>query len=123
MSNQHPPGGEDCHSAPLLAEPLSPAAAADLAVTLKALADPVRLRLFSVVASHAGGEACVCEVSRGVEVSQPTISHHLKVLRDAGLVTSQRRGSWVYYAVVPGTVRMLSAALGVPSEALTGAPA
>lgn len=90
---------------------------------LKALADPVRLRLFSAVASRAGGEACVCDVSEGLDVSQPTISHHLKVLRDAGLLTSQRRGSWVYYAVVPQAVHNLSAALGVHSEAPLGASA
>ena len=78
---------------------------------LKALADPVRLRLFGAIASHAGGEACVCDVSGGVDVSQPTVSHHLKVLRDAGLLTSQRRASWVYYAVVPEALRDISALL------------
>ena len=72
-----------------------------MAVKLKALADPVRLQLFSAIASHTGGEACVCDISIGVQVSQPTVSHHLRVLRDAGLLTSQRRASWVYYAVVP----------------------
>ena len=64
---------------------------------LKALSDPVRLRLLSVVASHTGGEACVCDISVGITVSQPTVSHHLKVLRSAGLLDSERRGSWVYY--------------------------
>ena len=82
-----------------------------MAKKLKALADPVRLRLFSAIASHAGGEACVCDVSGGVDVSQPTVSHHLKVLRDAGLLTSQRRASWVYYAVVPEALRDISALL------------
>lgn len=72
-----------------------------MAATFKALSDPVRLRLLSSVASHPGGEACVCDISAGVAVSQPTVSHHLKVLRDAGLLTSERRASWVYYAVVP----------------------
>lgn len=112
-----------CEVAPLLAEPLSATEAAELAVKLKALADPVRLQLFSAVASRAGGEACVCEVSEGVGVSQPTISHHLKVLRDAGLLTSQRRGSWVYYAVVPEAVHILSAALAVHSATMSGATA
>lgn len=77
-------------------------------LTLKALADPVRLRLFSAVASRSGGEACVCDVSEGLAVSQPTISHHLKVLREAGLLTAQRRGSWVYYAVVPAALSALT---------------
>ena len=63
------------------------------------------------VASHGGGEACVCDIASGVGVSQPTVSHHLKVLRDAGLLTSQRRASWVYYAVVPETLTALSALL------------
>ena len=73
-------------SRPLIREPLCAEAAADIAATLKALADPVRLRLFSSIASHAGGEACVCDISAGFDVTQPTISHHLKVLRDAGLL-------------------------------------
>ncbi len=113
-----------CPPGALLREPLSAAAAADMAVKLKALADPVRLQLFSAIASHAGGEACVCDISAGVEVSQPTISHHLKVLRDAGLLTSQRRASWVYYAVVPETLASLAALLGAaPALAAAGAPA
>ena len=97
-----------CAIAPLTHEPLSAQAAAELAVKLKALSDPVRLRLMSVVASHANGEACVCDVSAGIELSQPTISHHLKVLRTAGLLVAERRGSWVYYRVVPGALEQLS---------------
>ena len=97
-----------CVIAPLAREPLSNTAAAELAVKLKALSDPVRLRLMSVVASHAGGEACVCDLSVGIEVSQPTISHHLKVLRTAGLLESERRGSWVYYRVVTDALQELS---------------
>ena len=97
--------------APLVAEPLSTAAAVEMAAKFKALSDPVRLRLLSSIASHAGGEACVCDISAGVKVSQPTVSHHLKVLRDAGLLTSQRRASWVYYAVVPEALDALSALL------------
>ena len=89
-----------------------------MARTLKALSDPVRLRLLSVVASHTGGEACVCDISVGIDVSQPTVSHHLKVLREAGLLISERRGSWVYYCVVPEALQQLSALLGVQS--LTG---
>ena len=111
MSNS--PAGVDadacCETTSLLREPLTTAAAAEMAVKLTALADPVRLRLFSAVATRAGGEACVCDVSDGLDVGQPTISHHLKVLRDAGLLTSQRRASWVYYTVVPEALVGLSA--------------
>jgi ArsR family transcriptional regulator, arsenate/arsenite/antimonite-responsive transcriptional repressor len=74
--------------------------------------DPVRLRLLSVVASHAGGEACVCDLSAGIDVSQPIISHHLKLLRTAGLLESERRGSWVYYRVIPQALQQLSELLG-----------
>jgi ArsR family transcriptional regulator len=112
-----------CAFAPLVREPLSVEAAAEMAVKLKALADPVRLRLFSSVASHAGGEACVCDISGGFEVSQPTISHHLKVLRNAGLLTSQRRASWVYYAVVPEALRDLSSLLNMDGDTVIGASA
>ena len=101
-----------CDVAPLVREPLTAEAATELARQLKALSDPVRLRLLSVVASHAGGEACVCDLSVGIELSQPTISHHLKVLRTAGLLDSERRGSWVYYRVVPGALQELSQLLG-----------
>lgn len=110
-----------CPPGALLREPLSAAQATDMAVKLKALADPVRLQLFSAIASRAGGEACVCDISAGVEVSQPTVSHHLKVLRDAGLLTSQRRASWVYYAVIPEALASLTVLLGV--DAAAGAPA
>jgi ArsR family transcriptional regulator len=97
-----------CFIAPLAREPLGAEAAAELAVKLKALSDPVRLRLLSVVASHTGGEACVCDLSAGIELSQPTISHHLKVLRTAGLLDCERRGSWVYYRVVADALQQLS---------------
>ncbi|BBX74106.1 helix-turn-helix transcriptional regulator [Mycobacterium shinjukuense] len=118
MSNPIPhPDLAYCAAAPLVREPLNARAAAELAARFKALADPVRLQLLSSVASHAGGEACVCDISAGVEVSQPTISHHLKVLRDAGLLTSQRRGSWVYYAVVPEALSALSMLLDASADA------
>ena len=109
-----------CVTPPLLREPLSEPAAAEMAKKLKALADPVRLRLFSAIASHSGGEACVCDVSGGIEVSQPTVSHHLKVLRDAGLLTSERRASWVYYAVVPEALRDLAALLDLNTAGRRG---
>ncbi|ORW30561.1 transcriptional regulator [Mycobacterium paraense] len=87
------------------------AQAVDLATMFKALADPVRLRLLSLVASHPGGEACVCEISATFDVSQPTISHHLKLLRSAGLLDCERRGTWVYYWVIPAALQQLSAVL------------
>lgn len=107
-----------CGFAPLVREPLSGEAAAELAVRLKALADPARLRLMSLIASHEGAEACVCDVSRGLGLSQPTISHHLKVLRNAGLLTAQRRGSWVYYRVVSDALQQLSQVLGADLAAV-----
>lgn len=118
MSN---PLSEDdaCPVAPLAAQPLDAVTAAHMAAKFKALSDPVRLQLLSSVASRRGGEACVCDISAGVEVSQPTVSHHLKVLRDAGLLTSRRHASWVYYAVVPEALTALSDLLnsGVDSAA------
>ncbi|MGW0047698.1 ArsR/SmtB family transcription factor [Nocardia cyriacigeorgica] len=106
MSNPEPL--PQCVGAPLIQEPLDAAAAAELAAVFKALSDPVRLRLLSSIASRAGQQACVCDLSAGIEVSQPTISHHLKVLREAGLLVSERRASWVYYRVVPEALRRLS---------------
>jgi ArsR family transcriptional regulator len=84
---------------PLLAEPISTDHAERVAPLLKALADPVRLRLLSLVASHADGEACVCDLNDAFELSQPTISHHLKVLHEVGLLDRSKRGTWVYYRV------------------------
>ncbi len=82
----------------------------------KALGDPVRLRLLSLIASHPGGEACVCEISGTFDVSQPTISHHLKLLRSAGLLDCERRGTWVYYRVVPDALQRLSSVLRVDGQ-------
>ena len=110
--------GQCCPPGSLLREPLTATAAGEMAVRFKALADPVRLQLFSAIASHEGGEACVCDVSAGLEVSQPTVSHHLKVLRDAGLLTSERRASWVYYAVVPEALASLAGVLGASGHAV-----
>ncbi|MFQ6393956.1 ArsR/SmtB family transcription factor [Nocardia sp. KC 131] len=106
-----------CSAAPLARQPLSPGDAAQLASAFKALADPVRLRLLSSIASRTGQEACVCDVSDGFDISQPTISHHLKVLREAGLLISERRASWVYYRVVPEALQRLSDVLLIESGA------
>lgn len=92
----------------MVREPLGEADAVDLARTFKALSDPVRLRLLSLIASHEGGEACVCDLTGPFDVSQPTISHHLKVLREAGLVGSERRGTWVYYCAAAALARLSS---------------
>ncbi len=102
---------------PIVREPLDASQAAELATAFKALGDPVRLRLFSLIASHADGEACVCDLTGEFDVSQPTISHHLKVLREAGLLTSERRASWVYYRVAPESLAALAKLLAVPAEA------
>ena len=101
-----------CDPTPTVGRMLTRTEATELAVMFKALADPVRLRVLSAIAARAGGEACVCDVSDGLDVTQPTISHHLKVLREAGLVTSERRASWVYYRVVPEALERLSIVLG-----------
>src|SRR5215472_1761675 len=94
---------------PLAAQPLSQAQADQIAPLLKALADPVRLRLMSLVASHTGGEACVCDLNDAFDLSQPTISHHLKVLHDAGLLDRDKRGVWVYYRVRPSALASIAA--------------
>ncbi|MDF5759406.1 metalloregulator ArsR/SmtB family transcription factor [Spongiactinospora sp. TRM90649] len=102
-------------SPPLAREPLDAERAAAVARGFKALGDPVRLRILSIVASRAGGEVCVCDITAAFEVSQPTISHHLKVLKEVGLLTSERRASWVYYRLVPETLGELSALLSLPA--------
>jgi ArsR family transcriptional regulator len=121
MSKQQQPAAqnEPCCT-PLVREPLTEDWAGDLARMFKALGDPVRLRLLSRVASHAGGEACVCDLSAGLDLSQPTISHHLKVLREAGLLECERRGTWVYYWVVPSALAQLSAVLGSTDVSTSG---
>ena len=93
--------------APLARAPIGEADAERVAAMFKALGDPVRLRLFSKVASSEGGEACVCDI-QDVGVSQPTVSHHLKKLREAGLLESERRGSWVYYRLAPSTLAVMA---------------
>jgi len=97
---------------PLSSEPLSREQAEQVAPLLKALADPVRLRLMSLVASHAGGEACVCGLTGAFELSQPTISHHLKVLHEAGLLDREKRGVWVYYRARTSSLTSLGVLIG-----------
>ncbi len=97
---------------PLTKEPLSQAQAGRIAPLLKALADPVRLRLLSLVASHGDGEACVCDLNDAFDLSQPTISHHLKVLHEVGLLDRTKRGVWVYYSVKREALADLGALIG-----------
>jgi ArsR family transcriptional regulator len=87
--------------APLAAEPMTTDQAEQVSGLLKAIADPVRLRLMSMILSHEGGEACVCDLNDGFDLSQPTISHHLKILHQAGLLDREKRGTWVYYKAKP----------------------
>ncbi|HJQ05775.1 MAG TPA: metalloregulator ArsR/SmtB family transcription factor [Nocardioides sp.] len=97
---------------PLTSEPLTQQQAEQVAPLLKALADPARLRLLSLVAAHENGEACVCDLNEAFDLSQPTISHHLKVLHDAGLLDRSKRGTWVYYAVRRDALADVAALLG-----------
>lgn len=99
--------------APLAEEPIDQADAEQLAGTLKALADPARLRLLSIVAASEGQEACVCDLIEPVGLSQPTVSHHLKVLTEAGFLSRSKRGTWAYYRLQP-------AALGSIADFLRG---
>ena len=86
--------------------------AAELAGLLKALADPVRLRLVSLIASSGSGEACVCDLNAAFDLTQATISHHLKVLHSAGVLDRDKRGVWVYYAVRPGALAAVADLFG-----------
>jgi ArsR family transcriptional regulator, arsenate/arsenite/antimonite-responsive transcriptional repressor len=97
---------------PLTQEPLTADAAERIAPLLKALADPVRLRLMSMIASHADGEACVCDLNDAFDLSQPTISHHLKLLHEVGLLDRSKRGVWVYYRTRTAALTDLGALLG-----------
>jgi ArsR family transcriptional regulator, arsenate/arsenite/antimonite-responsive transcriptional repressor len=104
------PAGEVC-CAPLTRETIDADQAEDLARTFKALGDPTRLRLISIVAASAGAEACVCDLTEPIGLSQPTVSHHLKILMDAGFLTRSKRGTWAYYRLVPGALDKLSGIL------------
>ncbi|GHI02507.1 ArsR family transcriptional regulator [Streptomyces cellostaticus] len=111
-------GQDTACCAGLSAAPLNEDQAAELAKVFKALGDPVRLRMMSMIASRGeGGEVCVCELTPAFKLSQPTISHHLKLLRQAGLIDCERRGTWVYYWVLPGVLDRLAAFLTAPQTA------
>jgi ArsR family transcriptional regulator len=99
---------------PLVREPIGKATAAGLAQVFKALADPVRLQLVSLIGAHQGGEVCVCDLTAAFDLTQPTISHHLKILRQAGIIDSERRGTWVYYRLVPAALERMAALLSAP---------
>jgi ArsR family transcriptional regulator len=118
MSKQLPIVALDACCSPLTTEPLNEEQAAELSGVFKALSDPVRLRVLSLIASHGGGEVCVCDLSEAFALTGPTISYHLKVLRQAGLITGERRGTWVYYRVHPEVLARLSAVL-VPTQAVS----
>ena len=100
---------------PLSRVPLTQPQAEQVAPLLKALADPVRLRLMSMVSSSEGGEACVCDLTEGFELSQPTISHHLKVLHEVGLLDRSKRGVWVYYRARSEPLAHLAALISGPA--------
>lgn len=102
---------------PVVGEVLTVTEAESLAAVLKAIAEPTRLRLVSLVAAHADGEACVCDLTEPVGLSQPTVSHHLKILVDAGVLQREQRGKWAYYKLVPETLVSVSDLLTPPSSA------
>jgi ArsR family transcriptional regulator, arsenate/arsenite/antimonite-responsive transcriptional repressor len=114
-----PESGQCC--APLASEPLAPTGADELAPLFKAVADPMRLRLLSLIACHEGGESCVCDLLEAFDVTPPAISYHLKILRESGLLSSERRGTWVYYRVNPEVMARMSAVLVPPASALAPA--
>jgi len=97
--------------APSVTHAIGQDAATTVAAALKALAEPLRLRMLSAIATDPRGESCVCDLAELAEVSQPTVSHHLKVLKEAGLLLSERRGTWVWYRIAPARRRTVSALL------------
>lgn len=101
---------------PLLERTLERGDAEELSATFKALSDPGRLRLLNLIAAQPEGEACVCDLTEPLGLAQPTVSHHLKVLNEAGLLDREKRGAWVYYRVVPERIEGLRAALAIPTS-------
>ena len=108
-------GADACAQPALVSEPIDETSAAGLAPVFKALGDPVRLRLVSLIGAREGGEACVCDLTSAFDLTQPTISHHLRVLREAGLIDSERRGTWVYYRLIPAALQRMAGLLSAPS--------
>lgn len=104
---------EDC-CPEVLAAPLGAAEAEDVAAALRIVADPARLRLLSLISTAEGGEACVCNLTEPLGLGQPTVSHHLKVLAEAGLLEREQRGRWAYYRLVPERLELLRGALAPP---------
>jgi ArsR family transcriptional regulator len=100
---------------PLTGSVIEPAAAEQVARAFKALGDPTRVRLLSLIAAHEGAEACVCDLIDPVALSQPTVSHHLKQLVDAGLVTREQRGKWAYYRLVQPALDALATSIKSPA--------
>lgn len=96
---------------PLTREIIAPADAEELARSLKAISDPARLRLISMVAAHENAEACVCDLTEPLGLSQGTVSHHLRILVDAGIFSRDKRGTWAYYRLVPGALDSLAQVL------------
>ena len=117
MTTSLPLLADDPCCSPLGVDPLEAASAAQLAQAFKALADPVRLRLLSIIAAAPSGEVCACDLTAPVGKSQPTVSHHLKVLREAGLVTSRKHGTWVHYRAVPEQLSALRQVLAMELRA------
>jgi ArsR family transcriptional regulator len=107
----------------LVSSPLDQDGADTLAGALRALADPARLRLVSLIASQPNAEACVCELTDRLDLTQPTVSHHLRVLMDAGILARERRGRWAYYSLRAEPLRALSEALALPASAPAAAGA
>lgn len=97
--------------APITREVINAANAESLARSVKALADPARIRIVSMIAAHDDGEACVCDLTEPLGLSQPTVSHHLRILTDAGFLTRSKRGTWAYYRLVPGALGALTSFL------------
>lgn len=105
-----------CLQPALIGEPIDEATATGLALVFKALGDPVRLRLVSLIGARQGGEVCVCDLTAAFDLTQPTISHHLKILKEAGIISSERRGTWVYYRLVPAALARMAALLAPPAS-------
>lgn len=96
---------------------LTSAEAEDFATMLRVLADPARIRIMSMLATATDGEVCVCDLTEPLDLSQPTVSHHMKVLREAGFISSERRGKWIYHRLVPDRLAEVRRALSLPEPA------